>query len=203
MDNETLVALKESIKIWKHRARDKGYWEKCPLCIFGRKRSAFKCDDCIIKERTGQRECYGTPFWSGDLSPLYEKNMVNYLESFLPIESFLPKEKDKDIKQNDIVAIFDGSYSIELKDKLLDPKRNICTGLTYIVLATDLKLPTRRGDGSVNDTIVQEITNRDYIFTQKGFLRLKHRCDYCPKCGESIKDWERRARDKGLGPERD
>ncbi len=92
MDNETLIALRESIDYWKHRVRDKDHWQICPLCLLGKKRSFNKCDDCIIKKTTGKRECHGTPFWEDSSnSPIYEKNMVEYLESFLPKD----KEKDK------------------------------------------------------------------------------------------------------------
>ncbi len=85
MDNETLVALKESINIWEPRGRDRDYWKACPLCVLGKKKSIYKCDDCIIKKRTGEGECHGTPFWSDkDNFPIYEENMVRYLESFLP-----------------------------------------------------------------------------------------------------------------------
>ncbi len=181
MDNETLVALKESISDWERRARDRGLnlEKECPLCTLDKKQGRGDCETCIIMKQTGKNECHGTPFWDriGVPFPIYEQNEIAFLKSFLP------KEKQEGIRQNDIVTIFDGSYSIELKDKLLNPGRNICTSFTYIVLATDLKLPTRQSDGSVNDTIVQEITDKNYIFTQKQFLRLKHRCD---KCGSKI-----------------
>jgi len=184
MDNETLVALKESISDWERRARDRGLSleRECPLCALDKKQGRGDCKTCIIMKQTGQSECHSTPFWNktGVPFPIYEQNEIAFLKSLLP------KEKQEGIQQNDIVTIFDGSYSIELKDKLLNPRRNISAGFTYIVLATGLKLPTRQGDGSVNDTIVQEITDRNYIFTQKQFLRLKRRCNYCPKCGDEI-----------------
>lgn len=87
MDNKTLVALEESIDDWKKKARGIKVDRECPLCVLGWKRGTplerHKCWNCIIKERTGQYECHGSPFWNKG-STRYELNMVEYLESFLP-----------------------------------------------------------------------------------------------------------------------
>ena len=209
MDNKTLEALKGSIEKWEKIVDGSGVDRlnaNCPLCALF---INHICRGCPVRDKSKDSGCRNTPYqaWSEHQNGEHDrytdrkvlcstceplaKTELEFLKALLPeeVKFKIPNKlnaKKEGIQQNDIVAIFDGSYSIELKDKLLNPRRNICTGLTYIVLATDLKLPTRQGDGSVNDTIVQEITDRNYIFTQKQFLRLKHRCDHCPNCGDKI-----------------
>jgi len=62
MDEQTLKALKESIKEWSkiidRTGGDEGT-RNCPLCdIFYEN----NCNGCPIKEKTGEDCCYGTPY---------------------------------------------------------------------------------------------------------------------------------------------
>ena len=62
MDNETLKALKRSIKKWEKivdgSGSDRG-WTNCPLCdLFFHK----ECDGCAINAHTKSRGCENTPY---------------------------------------------------------------------------------------------------------------------------------------------
>ncbi len=111
MDNETLVALKESIGDWKKRAKGETIVKACPLCELTKKRDEGRavCFGCIIEQRTGLDGCIGTPYWEDEKLgfPIYENNMVKFLESFLPKKEEVKKkfvirdddkQKEKDVE---------------------------------------------------------------------------------------------------------
>lgn len=62
MDDETLEALKGSIKKWERviaEGTDGTNWMDCPLCLLFWERN---CRNCPVKDRTGRRMCQGSPF---------------------------------------------------------------------------------------------------------------------------------------------
>lgn len=206
MDKETREARDESIDDWERRARGEDLGnKKCPQCVLGEKRDGRKhvddkCRHCIIKERTGKVQCYGTPYWNWR-DARYTKNTKDQLfyvdQEVTFLKSFLPKEEKKaGIEKGDTVEIRDYSYSFKLEDGNLKPlySYSISAFDTCIVVATDLKLPVVEGSCSINreqtnDTLLQESTGKYYMFIQKRFLRLvekkREEKKYCSECGKA------------------
>lgn len=104
MKPATLKALKQSIAHWRRLATGKEkQWEEpnaehCALCT--RFLKSALCYGCPVKERSGKRECNGTPYvdayhawsawkWNEDeqLEPAFRtaaKKQLAFLESLLP-----------------------------------------------------------------------------------------------------------------------
>jgi len=63
-NGEVRAALQESIKIWEQRAAGNPQRAvSCPLCVLGQRRITNACDVCPIKAYTGERSCFGTPYY--------------------------------------------------------------------------------------------------------------------------------------------
>ncbi len=206
MDNKTLKALGGSIEKWE-KIVDGSEVDRlnanCPLCALFINHT---CRGCPVRDKSKDSGCRNTPYqaWAKHQNNTHDrysnrKVLCSTCESLAKTEleflkTLLPEEvkfkilnelntKIKGIHQNDIVTVFDDSYSIKLGNRELERTCDIVTGKTYIVIATGLKLPTRGTGNIYNDTILQEIDDKDYIFSQQRFLKLSHRCD---KCGSKI-----------------
>jgi hypothetical protein len=97
MDDKTLTALQESIKNWQKNLKiaKKGSIfdfkigaNHCPLCelfIYGQP-VENKCNNCPIKEKTGNSSCYGTSYYE------VLKNLHDAM--YAPNEDFAEKLKN-------------------------------------------------------------------------------------------------------------
>lgn len=106
MDNETLIALKASIKHWeknvaaKRRIDASTVAKACALCCMF-EISDGSCAGCPVRNVSGQGGCNGTPFW--DASDAYDawsrglgtrdewrkaaQAELDFLKSLLPVKS--------------------------------------------------------------------------------------------------------------------
>lgn len=84
MNDETLKALKASIRKWERIVKG-GMEGDCPLCKMFRDRDIEDdCDGCPVMEKTNRPFCRGTPYWDDD-SPAQAKAELDFLKSLLPM----------------------------------------------------------------------------------------------------------------------
>ena len=92
MDKKTLKALKGSIEKWEKIVAGTGKDEgpnNCPLCKLFNKiegEEKYACNGCPVKEETGQKYCWNTPYEVYEPNPT-KKNAIkelNFLKSLLP-----------------------------------------------------------------------------------------------------------------------
>lgn len=84
MNEETIKALRGSIKKWKSivagTGKDEGV-SNCPLCkLFFHK----DCEGCPVKEKTGEECCIGSPYEEYDDAAdegIFEENVWNFRDA--------------------------------------------------------------------------------------------------------------------------
>ena len=85
------------------------------------------------------------------------------------------------MKKGDIVTIGDASYNMVLRNgKILDLSGCTLFNRNCEVIETGIYV-------NDCDIIVKALDNKDIIYTCDRFLKLVHRCNICPNCGENIK----------------
>ncbi len=200
MDEKTLEALNGSIEKWKKVVAGTGKDNansNCPLCQLYKGDPNF-CNPCPVKAVTQKSGCMDTPYdkWDSHQGGVHSSEFPRKIECGVCediakkevefLKSLLPEAKVAEIKEGDIVYIFDGSYSMIIKNDKLEITASNLSDNEYKVIATgQTHLPTDQGHGSHNNTIVRQLFTNDYVFTQMRFLEFKPKT--CRACGQEIK----------------
>jgi hypothetical protein len=98
-------------------------------------------------------------------------------------------------KVGDIVAAYDGSgvMGLDEEGKLNNQIHGTCIfGRDFEVIAANCELPIRVCVGldldgyAKNDLILRALDNNQVIFITSNQVKLKHRCNSCPSCGQEL-----------------
>lgn len=95
MNEETLTALKDSIRRWRDCVEARTFISNCALCHrFTGRDDEEDCEGCPVMKRTGKPVCQGTPFYEALDAHLHDdrKLFVFFAEKELAfLESLLPE----------------------------------------------------------------------------------------------------------------